>query len=416
MRMTTTVSPSPTRFFLVTPLLWKRCGVLLVIVGLWASLAVAEEPTEPFVPDLIRRIDEVFAPWDRYDSPGYAVGVVQDGKLVFVRGYGMANLEHDVPITGKTVFRLGSLSKQFTAACLAILDHEGQLALTDDIRKYLPELRRLNPPVTLRHLIHHTAGFESYTKWEVGPGTDNYTPEDSFNLIVRGLNESRGRLLCSPPGSRYCYSDSSYFLMSLIIQRASGKTLRKLAEAKLFAPAGMKQTRFQDDYRRIVVNRADGYSRIDNELVVDMTTLDHVGDGGAYSSIEDLYLWDQALTNEMLGPELTSLLLTPAGGGADGTGAAPRTVCDPQKCYDRNGRLASYAFGLGVSSYRGLATIEHAGGWVGFRSRMVRFPGQQVTILLLSNFGQGGGNFYELSDRLADIVLEGRFPGSSTSP
>ena len=161
----------------------------------------------PYEDSLKARVDKLFVSWDKPDSPGCALGIIQDGKLIYARGYGMANLEHNIPITSTSVFRIGSTSKQFTASCIAILAFEGKISLDDDIRKYIPELPKREKPITIRHLVHHTSGIRDYlTLTSIAALPDDYffTPEDSIELLTRqkGLNFL--------PGEEHLYSNSGY--------------------------------------------------------------------------------------------------------------------------------------------------------------------------------------------------------------
>ncbi len=341
-------------------------------LALLISFATADEKTE--------KVDKLFAEWDSTVSPGTALAIIQDGKIIYERGYGMANLEHNVPITPTSVFRIGSTSKQFTASCVAILALQGKLSLDDDIRKYLPELPKYEKPITVRHLIHHISGIRDYlTLGSIAGLTENhfFTPEDSVELL------SRQKRLNFLPGEEYLYSNSGYFLLGVIVERISGKSLNAFAQEHIFEPLGMKNTQFYDDHTRVVRNRAAGYSPIKEGFRIDMTTLDHVGDGGVFTTVEDLFLWDQAFYNYKLGKELMELIHTPG--------------------VLNNGKKLDYAFGLRISDYKGLKRISHSGGFAGFRAQMARFPEQKLTVICLANLGTI--NPSKLCMKVADIYL-----------
>jgi len=187
---------------------------LLMFIITLGVLAVADQKTD--------KVDKLFEKWDSTVSPGASLAIIQDGEIIYERGYGMANLEHDIPNTPETVFRIGSTSKQFTAACIAILFLQGKLSLDDDIRKYLPELPAYDKPITVRHLIHHTSGIRDYLGLAYLSGKSNddfYTPEETVAMIARqkGLNFT--------PGDEHLYSNSGYFLLGIIVSRVSGKSL-----------------------------------------------------------------------------------------------------------------------------------------------------------------------------------------------
>ena len=200
-------------------------------------------------------VDKVFAPWDKTTSPGMVVAVIRDGEIIFQRGYGMANLEHDVPISPDTVFYIASTSKQFTAACIALLVRQGKISLDDEVRKYVPELPDYGHPLTIRQLVHHTAGTRDYLALAgiAGKTTWGLTLDDAIASIVRQ------RELNFTPGDEFSYSNSGYALMAEIVKRASGKSLREFSQEFIFKPLGMEHSVFRDDNTLIIKHRATGY-------------------------------------------------------------------------------------------------------------------------------------------------------------
>ena len=366
------------KFFFGSKLLW-----IFLFIAFLISFATADEKTA--------KVDKLFAKWDSTISPGAAMAIIKDGKIIYTRGYGMANLEHNVPITSTSVFRIGSTSKQFTASCIAILALEAKISLNDDIRKYIPELHKSEKPITVRHLIHHTSGIRDYlTLASVAALPDDhfFTPEDSVELLARqkGLNFL--------PGEEHLYSNSGYFLMGEIVKRVSGKSLNDFAQEHIFKPLGMKNTHYHDDHTLVVKNRADGYLPTKGGFNIAMTTLDHVGDGGVFTTVEDLFLWDQAFYNYKLGKELMNFIQTP--------GAL------------NNGEKLDYAFGLGIDEYKGLKRVSHGGGFVGFRAQMARFPEQKFTVICLANLGTI--NPSRLCMQIADIYLADHFKKVEKAP
>jgi CubicO group peptidase (beta-lactamase class C family) len=355
----------------ILKLLW--IFVLIITLGLFAA---ADDRTD--------RVDKLFEEWDSTVSPGVAMAIIQNGEIIYERGYGMANLEQDVPIKPETVFRIGSTSKQFTAACVAILSLQGKLSLDDDIRKYLPELPAYDKPITVRNLIHHTSGIRDYLGLAYLSGKsedDFYTPEETVEMIARqkGLNFT--------PGDEHLYSNSGYFLLGVIVSRVSGKSLDAFAQKHIFKPLGMKNTHFHDDYTKIVKRRADGHIKTENGFKILNTTLNHVGDGGVFTTVEDLYLWDQAFYNYKLGKELMDLLHQ--------TGEL------------NNGKKLEYAFGLNVSQYKGLKLVAHGGAFVGFRADMIRFPEEKFSVVCLANLASISPS--RLCRQIADIYLADKF-------
>ncbi|MEE9502771.1 MAG: serine hydrolase domain-containing protein [Candidatus Aminicenantaceae bacterium] len=353
-------------------------GCILGFVLLWESLSFANTDS------LIEKVDRLFETWDKPGSPGCALGIIQDGTLIYARGYGMANLEHNIPLTSKSVFRIGSTSKQFTAVCMALLEEEGALSLDDSLRKFLPQMPKYAEEITIRHLIHHTSGLRDYlTLAEIaGIRDDDYfTDAEVVDLLARQEE------LNFKPGEEHLYSNSGYFLLSQIVKKASGKSLREYAEEKIFQPLGMTNTHFHNDHTRIVKNRASGYApKKGGGFVISMTTLPMTGDGGVFTSVEDLFLWDQNFCDNRLGESGQELI---------GKIQTPGVL--------NSGEKLDYAFGLEIGEHEGLTMVSHGGAFVGFRADMIRFPEQRLSVICLANlstFDPSG-----MARRVADIYL-----------
>jgi len=364
--------------------------VLVVLIAiLWSPWHAAVASN---LDSLIVRVDRLFAEWDKPGSPGCALGVIQDGKLIFARGYGMANLEYDIPITPKSVFRIGSTSKQFTAMCMALLEEQGKCSLDDDIRTYLPEIPVYDRPITIRHLIHHTSGVRDYLTLMslAGMRDDDYLVDGEVLDLI-----ARQKSLNFTPGDDRLYSNSGYFLLSVIVKRVSGQTLREFAREHIFEPLGMANTHFHDDHTMIVTHRASGYLPTeDGGFRICMTTLDMVGDGGVFTSVDDLTKWDTNFYDNRL--------------GSGGEGLIRRML---ETGHLNNGEPFTYAMGLNVGEYRGLKMISHGGAFVGFRAEMIRFPEQRFSIICLANLGTFQPT--RLARRVADIFLADVFPETS---
>lgn len=335
---------------------------------------------------LTDKVDELFAEWDKPVSSGCALGIIKNGKLIYKRGYGMANLEHNIPISSTTVFRIGSTSKQFTAMSIVLLAEQGKISLDDDIRKYLSEMPEYESPITIRHLIHHTSGIRDYLELMELAGMrddDYYTDDEAVEMLARQKE------LNFKPGDEFLYSNSGYFLLSMIVKRASGKSLREFAEENIFKPLGMNNTHFHDDHTMIVKNRAAGYSpKKDNGYRINMTILGMVGDGGVFTTVEDLFLWDQNFYhNKLGGKDLINQVLT--------LGIL------------NNGEKLNYAFGLEAIDYRGLKMISHGGSFAGFRAQMIRFPEQKFSVICLANLSTI--NPTKLCKQVADVYLAEQF-------
>lgn len=313
------------------------------------------------------RIDRIFAEYDRAGSPGCAVGVVRDGKWVMQRGYGMADLDHDIPNGPSMVYYVGSISKQFTAAAIALLAQDGRLSLDDPVRKWVPELPDYGAPLTVRHLVHHTGGVRDIYNLMGLRGDrleDVFPDSQALALIVR----QKGTAFT--PGTRYSYSNSGYFLLGVIVKRASGQSLREFADARIFRPLGMTRTHFHDDGAHVLKGRAYSYHREDDGTyqLGWLPNFDKTGAGGLWTTLDDLRKWDENYyTHKVGGPALQAMLHT-------------RGVL-------AGGDTLPYAFGNTVVTRRGLRLTEHTGSLMGYQAYVGRYPDQRLTVLLQCNLG-----------------------------
>lgn len=313
-----------------------------------------------------QQIDALFKQWDTTHSPGCALAVVKNGEIIHKNGFGMATLEHSVTNEPDTAFYIASTSKQFAALQIALLEEEGLLSVEDDVRKYIPELPDYGRPIQIQHLIHHTSGLRDFLELNGISGRHSdelITPEDALRLI------RKQKQLNFQPGERYLYSNSGYFLLSQIVERVTGKTMRKYGEDHVFTPLGMVHTHFHDDRTEPVRNRAIGYHP-DNEkgFRINVPGLETVGSGGIYSTVEDLALWDRNFYNNILGK------------------ASPQLMERILECGVLNdGEVLDYAFGITVQDYKGTKKVGHSGGYGGYSAEFVRFPEHNLTIICLSN-------------------------------
>jgi len=350
--------------------------------------------------DLTARVDELFAQWDTEGSPGAAVGIFQDGQITYARGYGVANLDYGIPLGPQSVLRIGSISKQFVAMCIAILAEQGKLSFDDDIRTYLPEMPDYGEPVTIRHLLHHTSGIREYLTLVTLIGK----PEGSgFGYTTRELVDllARQQELNFSPGDRFSYTNSGYFLLAEIITRVSETKASAFAQENVFDPLGMNSTRFYDDPDAIIQNQAMGYSpKRDGGYRLDILRSEVIGDLGVITTVEDLLRWDNNFYDNQLGAGTQELIETMFTRG--------RTD---------DGEELSYALGLEFGSYRGVRTISHGGSAVGYVAEFLQFPDHRFSIVILSNSSsfRPGRLARQIADLyLADELAEG--PVSSNEP
>lgn len=331
------------------------------------------------------RIDSIFAPWDRPGSPGCALGIVRDGRLVYTHGYGSANLDYELPNGPAMVYYAGSVSKQFTAAAIALLAEERRIALDDDVRRWFPELPDYGRPITVRHLIHHTSGLRDiYVLMDLAGIRleDVFSDEEAIALIARQKE------LNFLPGDDYLYSNSGYFLLAQLVERVTGESLRVYADERIFRPLGMAHTHFHDRPGHIVRNRAISYMPDgDGFRVSYLGNFDKIGAGGLYTTIEDLLRWDRNFYTRTIGGPLFLETLHTRGVRTDGD-------------------TLTYAFGLTLSEHRGLRTVRHGGSMMGFKADLVRYPDERFSVLTLCNLGTIDPG--ALADRVADVMLGDR--------
>jgi len=358
-----------------------RAGVLI--------LSTVTVPLTAQVP--AARIDSIFA-FAGDTTPGCAVAAMQDGAVLLARGYGIANLEHKVPITSETVFYLASVSKQFTAAAINLLVRDGKLSLDDDVRKYVPELPVYQRPITLGHLMHHTSGLRDYLElFDMADLADFPITNADFLAMM-----ARQRALNFAPGDAYSYSNSGYVLLSIIVERVSGKSLRAFAEERIFRPLGMTSTVFRDQHTMLIPNVAIAYGRTAytwpglpnprpaGPWEIDVPYFDVVGDGGLMSSVSDLARWE-------------SNWWQPRVGGTEWLGL------ERERGRLHDGSLLTYGAGLGYRVYRGDSVVSHGGSYGGYNTYLMRFPARRFSVAVLCNSGEVASS--QLAERVADVFL-----------
>jgi CubicO group peptidase (beta-lactamase class C family) len=357
----------------------RACTLLVAGVALPFTLTAQS----PAAPDSAAAVDAVFASWTSSSTPGCAVGVGRDGRVMLTRGYGLANLEHDVPITPATIFEAGSVSKQFTAAAVVLLMLDGKLSLEDKVRKYIPELPPYGDSISIRQMLNHTSGLRDWGTVAAAAGwprgTRTYTHVHVLDIIARQ------RSLNYRPGAEYLYSNSNYNLAAMIVERVSGQSLQAFTRARLFQPLGMSNTSWRDEYRRIVKNRATAYAGNANVgFRQDMPFENVYGNSSLLTTVEDLLKWNRNFTDPVVG--------------------GPRFVAEMEtQGRLNNGRTLTYALGLERDTWRGVRVVSHGGATAGYRAYLARYPDQRLDVAVLCNVGSA--NPGALNDRVAGIFL-----------
>ncbi|MBV8516152.1 MAG: serine hydrolase [Acidobacteria bacterium] len=309
------------------------------------------------------RVDALFARYDRTPSPGLALAVVRDGKVLLRRGYGLASLEHNVRITPETAFDIASLSKQFTGLAMAMLVEEGKVRLDDDVRTYLPELQ-LPRPITIEQLLHHTSGIRD---WAGTLAVAGWSFDDviSFRQILDLAFHQR--TLNFAPGAEHLYSNTGYNLLAEIIQRVTKQPFPDWMRAHIFAPLGMSNTRVRAEHTEVVANRAYGYANdARGTWHVTPDNLTAYGSSSMFSTVDDLARW-----------------LINFGDAKVGGASAIARMRTPGRLTD--GTTTPYGFGILGGTYRGLTMFTHSGGWASFDTYDVWFPDQKFGIVVLAN-------------------------------
>lgn len=329
------------------------------------------------------QVDKIFAPFDKPESPGCALAVIKDGQTIYQRGYGIADLDHDVPIKPDTPFHVASISKQFTAFAILLLARQGKLSLDDKVQKYITELREFEQPITLRHLLHHTSGLRD--QWNLLSmsgtrlGEDVVRDDDILDLVARM------RELNFKPGDQHLYCNTGYTLLAYIVKRVSGQSLREFAAANIFQPLGMTRTVFRDDHAIIVKQQAYAYNPGPNGIFkLSVPNYDTVGASSLVTTVEDLARWDQNFYDKKVGGDWVIEQMQLRGQLNDGQEIA-------------------YARGLVLGTYKGLQIVEHSGGDAGYRSHLMRFPEQRFAVACLCNYGMTNPGL--LARRVADVYL-----------
>lgn len=338
-----------------------------------ASIVLALFASTMGVAQSAQQVDSIFRPLASNHTPGLAVLVIKDGKTVFKKGYGIADLRTGAPITPATNFRLASFTKQFTAAAIMLLVKDGKLSYEDPLSRFFPDFPDYGRAITVRQLLNHTSGLPDYEDlWDAKhPGISaDKEPQIHDAEVLQVLEEQRAGLF--PPGSKWQYSNGGYVLLGLIVEKASGKSFPDFLRRRIFEPLGMRHSVAFVSGKNTVPKRAFGYRKEgDRWIFSDQSpTSATLGDGGIYSSLDDLARWDRALAQHTL---LTAAEMQ----------AALTPVSAPG--VELNGKPAAYGFGWFLDAYNGRRRMYHYGETSGFHTNIQRFVDEDLTIIILSN-------------------------------
>jgi len=365
----------------------KRSG-RLAAAGFWMA-ALATSAAAAGAPPLDTKIDPIFAAFGP-TTPGCAVGVERAGQVLFEKGYGAADVAAARPITPQSRFYMASVSKQVTAMAALLLVEDGRLRLNDPVRKFIPELPAYADGVTVAQLLNHTSGMRDYFTVGAlsGLGDDHvYTEAGVLDLL------KRQQALNFAPGSEFLYSNSGYVLVSIIVQRVSGERLDDFARKRIFAPLGMSASRFQHDHTAAVPDKANGYRGRVGAWTVANSNLDVVGDGGLYSSVDDMLRWLANLDRPKVGAQALGVMRTSA--------------------RLNDGSPSGYGMGLETTIFRGFEVVQHGGSLVGYQTADWWIPKQRLGVVVLCNRGDILGGAF--AAQVASVFLPDGTPTRSAT-
>ncbi|MBC7367516.1 MAG: beta-lactamase family protein [Undibacterium sp.] len=338
-----------------------------LLIGLSAASLFAADDVGARIDDLIHR------EMTRQKIPGVAIAVVQHGEVLVARGYGLANVEQDVPVDQNTIFQSGSVGKQFTAVLITLLIEDGKIALEDSVTKYFPEAPESWRSITVHHLLTHTSGIPNYESADFDLQR-NYTELE----LIRRATSLKPQFAA---GARWSYSNTGYMLLGLLVKRVTGQFYGDVLRDRIFNPIGMKTAQVISD-TDIVPRRASGYQLVDGALKNQAWVspiLNTTADGCLYFSLNDLLAWDQAWRSQaVLKPESWAMVKTPV--------------------HLNSGRTYPYGFGINLFDENGQTVERHSGAWQGFKAFRARYVGDDFSVLVLANLAQA------MPDRIGDGI------------
>lgn len=375
--------------------------VCIVFVYVPLNFSYAQKTDAPVLSDMAQQqIDSVFKVFDHLDSPGYAIGISKGEHTLFSKGYGAANLDYQIPITSQSAFSIASVSKQFTAACIALLILENQLSLETPASVYIPELKKYKDTIKIKHLIYNTSGIQDYNQLQRKNGT-SWITFNYFNIDECIATSLAADTLQFKPGDKWDYCNVNFMLLTKVVEAISKQPFSVFAKEKLFEPLGMHRTLINDDITQIIPNRVTPYNPRNERYVAGYLEFGipistegkyiqhhrnspHYGGSGVVTTIEDLLLWSKNMVTRNFGGIAFYNLMHDT----------------PSFHHNRNNQ----GFGLYIDEYKNRKIVAWDGGDWGISSQLLRFPDDEVAIIVLSNLGSGEA--FRKAYNIADILIE----------
>ena len=355
-----------------------RSIAVIALASLSGAVLAGQQQTAPI--SLTEKIDSICEKWDVTDAPGGVVGIVKDGKMIFAKAYGLANVENGVPNTVSTLFDVGSVSKQFTVMCVLILEDRGELSIDDPVSKHFPGIPAAKNGMTIKQLMQHTSGIRDYFGLMALAGQPVFDDDDVMDVLRRQIDTN------FPPGAAFSYSNTGYFLLAELVEQISGDSLREFAKENVFEPLGMNDTVFQDDFRQLIMNKAYGYIESDDDdgLLAGVMPLTAAGAGGLITTLHDMMLWTGNWKHNKLGPQsVIERMQTEA------------TLT--------SGTESGYGLALFIDDLDGVARVQHGGDFIGFHAQVSTFPEHDLAVYTFGNDGTQLAKSF--NDEIARYVL-----------
>lgn len=337
----------------------------LLLTGVLSMLTITILPAQKKVDSLAIKIDAIFKKYEGKDRPGCAVGIIRNNKLIYKKGYGMANLEYDIPNSPTSVFDIASVSKQFAGYAIAKLLNENKISLDDDIHQYLPEVPDFGKKITIRHLVHHISGLRDWPQTLHAAGW-RWDEAFSFDDIMRMVKNQKD--LDFEPGFKYSYSNTGYNLLAAIIEKVTGQSFKDWTETNIFKPLGMSASHFSDDYTDVIKNMAYSYYPSDKGFKKSLSALTAYGSSSLFTNVEDLSKWAIHFNKSIAEKNPVFMQMLEEG-------------------RLNNSTKVKYGYGLAYGLDESFRTISHTGGWASYRTVLMHYPEQQLSFIILGNAG-----------------------------